>query len=69
MHLQPIYRMHSFITRNGNGRERSNAYINEGQIADAGADIFDRGLCQPSDNKMTSEQQNVIIEVIHRCFE
>ena len=68
MHLQPIYRMHGFITRDGNGRARSNAYINEGQIADVGADIFDRGLCLPSDNKMTPEQQVLIIEVIHRCF-
>lgn len=68
MHLQPIYRMHGFITRNGNGRARSNAYIDEGTVADVGMDIFNRGLCLPSDNKMTKEQQDAIIEVIHRCF-
>ena len=28
-----------------------------------------RGLCLPSDNKMTPEQQNVIIDIIHRCFQ
>ncbi len=69
MHMQPIYRMNPFITVNGNGRARSNAYIDEGAIADVGSDIFARGLCLPSDNKMTPEQQNVIIEVIRRCFE
>lgn len=68
MHLQPIYRMHSFITRNGNGRARSNAYIDEGSIADVGMDIFNRGLCLPSDNKMTLEQQDAIIKMIHGCF-
>ena len=36
--------------------------------ADVGADIFRRGLCLPSDNKMTEAQQDVIIEIIHRCF-
>ena len=69
MHMQPIYRMNSFITADGNGRARSNAYIDEGETLDVGADIFERGLCLPSDNKMTKEQQDVIIEVIHRCFE
>ena len=68
MHMQPIYRMHSFITANGNGRARSNAYIKENGMIDVGADIFERGLCLPSDNKMTVEQQNFIIEVIRMCF-
>lgn len=68
MHLQPIYRMNPFITRSGNGRAKSNAYINEKNLEDAGADIFERGLCLPSDNKMTEEQQNVIIDIIHKCF-
>ena len=67
MHLQPIYRMNPFFTAEGNGRGNSNAYI-AGSGADVGADIFRRGLCLPSDNKMTVEQQNRIIEIIHRCF-
>ena len=54
MHLQPIYRKNLFVTINGK---------------DAGADIFARGLCLPSDNKMTPEQQDVIIEIIKSCFE
>ena len=68
MHLQPIYRTNAFITKEGNGRGQSNAYI-EGTGIDVGADIFHRGLCLPSDNKMTAEQQDGIIEIIHRCFD
>lgn len=68
MHMQPIYRMNPFVTRNGNGRARSNAYIKEAGVVDVGADIFQRGLCLPSDNKMTKEEQDVVIEIIRRCF-
>ncbi|MBE5807534.1 MAG: aminotransferase DegT [Clostridiales bacterium] len=67
MHMQPIYRMNPFVTVEGNGRGRTNAYI-KGAGIDVGADIFRRGLCLPSDNKMTPEQQDVVIEVIRRCF-
>ena len=67
MHMQPIYRTNPFITVEGNGRGRTNAYI-KGSGIDVGADIFRRGLCLPSDNKMTPEQQDRIIEIIHRCF-
>lgn len=67
MHMQPMYRMHPFITREGDGRGRSNAYI-ESKGIDVGADIFARGLCLPSDIKMTPEQQGVIIEVVKNCF-
>ena len=68
MHMQPIYRMNPFITRNGSGRARTNAYI-AGGYEDIGMDIFNRGLCLPSDNKMTVEEQNIIIEIIRSCFE
>lgn len=68
MHMQPIYRLNPFIVRDGNGRARSNAYI-AGGVDDVGMDIFARGLCLPSDNKMTAEQQDRIIEVIRACFE
>lgn len=68
MHLQPIYRMNPFITSDGSGRGRTNAYIDTGKAADVGADLFHRGLCLPSDNKMTPEEQDVIIEIVKRCF-
>lgn len=57
MHLQPIYRNNPFITKKG-----------EDKTTDVGADIFNRGLCLPSDNKMTPEQQDIIIEIIKECF-
>ena len=68
IHLQPLYRSNPFITANGSGRDKRNAYSN-GNGMDAGADIFERGLCLPSDNKMTKEQQDVVMEIIHRCFQ
>lgn len=68
MHMQPMYRMHEFVTVNGSGRCRTNAYI-AGGVEDVGADIFQRGLCLPSDNKMTAQEQERIIEVIKACFE
>ena len=67
MHMQPIYRTNPFVTVEGNGRGRTNAYIS-GSGVDVGANIFRRGLCLPSDNKMTEEQQERIIDIIHRCF-
>lgn len=75
MHMQPIYRMNGFVTREGNGRAKTNAYISGGMLGkdgkplDIGMDIFERGLCLPSDNKMTPEEQNIVIEIIRKCFE
>lgn len=68
MHMQPMYRMNEFVTISGSGRAKTNAYI-DGDADDIGADIFNRGLCLPSDNKMTIEEQNKIIEVVKACFE
>lgn len=74
MHMQPIYRTNPFVTREGVGRARTNAYLagaavgQDGLPLDAGMDIFHRGLCLPSDNKMTVEQQDRVIEIIYRCF-
>lgn len=68
MHSQPIFRMNPFITKNGDGRAQTNAYINS-NFSIVGTDIFERGLCLPSDNKMTVEEQNTIINTIRACFE
>jgi hypothetical protein len=67
MHMQPIYRMSPFVTRKGNGRARTNAY-RDGGVADIGMDIFERGLCLPSDITMPEGAQDVIIEIIKSCF-
>ncbi|MCQ2516231.1 MAG: DegT/DnrJ/EryC1/StrS family aminotransferase [Saccharofermentans sp.] len=55
MHMQPIYCDKDFVT------------VEDG--IDVGADIFNRGVCLPSDNKMSIEHQDRIIEVIRKCFE
>ena len=67
MHLQPIFRMNDFITKSGSARAKTNAYI-AGSVEDTGLDIFNRGLCLPSDNKMTPAEQDQIIAIIHECF-
>ena len=54
MHMQPIYKDNIFVSAN-------ESPVNE--------DIFERGLCLPSDNKMTPEQQDVIIALVRACFE
>ena len=54
MHMQPIY--------------RDNPFVSVEQGIDVGADIFARGLCLPSDNKMTPDEQDVIIEMVKNCF-
>lgn len=67
--------MNGFVTREGNGRAKTNAYImggamgEDGKPLDVGMDIFQRGLCLPSDNKMTAEEQEIVIEIIRGCFE
>ena len=74
MHMQPLYRMNGFVTREGDGRAKTNAYMAggamgmDGRPLDVGMDIFHRGLCLPSDNKMTVEQQELIIEMVKSCF-
>lgn len=67
MHMQPVYRMHSFITKDGSA-EKAETFV-DGNCNYVGRDIFNRGFCLPSDNKMTAEQQDIIIEVIKSCFE
>ena len=56
MHLQPFFRNHAFVTAPGR------------EDADVSADVFARGLCLPSDNKMTAEEQDTIIRFVRGCF-
>jgi dTDP-4-amino-4,6-dideoxygalactose transaminase len=68
MHFQPIYRGNIFVTVDGISRGRTNAYIEEGAVIDNGKYLFKYGLCLPSDNKMKEEEQDRVIDIIHRCF-
>ncbi|MEE3427361.1 MAG: aminotransferase class I/II-fold pyridoxal phosphate-dependent enzyme [Ruminococcus sp.] len=54
MHLQPIFKENDFITAVDG--------------VDVGADIFERGVCLPSDIKMTDEQQLRVIDIVKSCF-
>lgn len=55
MHIQPVYAENPFVSREDD--------------SDVSADIFERGLCLPSDIKMTNAQQDRIIEIVKRCFD
>ena len=53
MHMQPVFEGMEFVSA-------AESAVNE--------DIFARGLCLPSDNKITEEEQTKVIELIRRCF-
>ncbi|MBR5285010.1 MAG: DegT/DnrJ/EryC1/StrS family aminotransferase [Clostridia bacterium] len=54
MHMQPVFAQNDFISA-------CEKPVDE--------DIFARGLCLPSDIKMTAEEQDYVIDVIKKCFE
>lgn len=71
MHLQPVYAEYDFFTRDG----LSTAKVNyDGGVGDynvpdsVGADIFNRGLCLPSDIKNTKEDMDKIIGIVREQF-
>ena len=49
MHMQPVFKNNDFITADGTA-------VNE--------DLFARGLCLPSDIKMTPDEQQKVIDLI-----
>ncbi len=67
MHLQPLYAGNVFVTKSGGGPEGACVHTGYG-CAGVSGDLFQRGVCLPSDNKMTREQQGLVMEVIRRCF-
>ena len=54
MHMQPVYKNSKFFS-----------HVEEECISQ---NLFERGICLPSDTKMTKEQQERVIEVIKGCF-
>lgn len=75
LHMQPLFRNNGFVTKDGDGRAKTDGYVQELHnlkeecFNDIGYDIFSRGLCLPSDNKMTAETQDKVIAIIRSCFE
>lgn len=53
MHLQPVFANRDFITAKGD---------------DVGSDLFSRGICLPSDVKMTEQEQLKVVEIVRSCF-
>ncbi len=68
IHMQPLYRNHAFVTVEGCRSRNQRFYMEKMEAADTGADIFHRGLCLPSDIKMTQEEQDEAVKVILACF-
>ena len=59
MHMQPIYRTNGFV----------NCCEENDRGMDVGMDLFMRGLCLPSDNKMRMNEVDRVVEIIRACFE
>ena len=55
MHVQPVFADCDFIPQNEDG-------------SSVGEDIFNRGLCLPSDIKNTAEDMELIIRTVRQCF-
>lgn len=68
MHMQPMYSSNSFVTKSGSGRGRSDAYKKNNEYIAVSTDLFNRGFCLPSDNKMSKKQQETVVEIVRRCF-
>ncbi len=56
MHMQPFYKAHDFITA-------------DGVDVPVGEDVFARGLCLPSDIKMTVAEQDCVMAVVQECLQ
>ena len=54
MHLQPVFKEYDFVTS-----------CESGSISE---DLFNRGICLPSDTKMAEEEQEKVISIINRLF-
>ena len=68
MHLQPMYRSHEFISVDGGRRGFDGCYSRMLERADESRDLFRRGICLPSDIRMTEEEQERVVEIIYACF-
>lgn len=71
MHLQPVYADCDFFTAEGLYTEQKDCSVGVGQIKQpvgVGEDIFNRGLCLPSDIKNTPEDMARIIEIVSSQF-
>ena len=71
MHLQPVYADYDFFTKEGLCTAEKDCNVGVGDITtpdSIGADIFNRGMCLPSDIKNTSEDMEKIIGIVRSFF-
>lgn len=61
MHLQPVFAEYDFVTDRG-------SKLDTGDMTSVSEDIFNRGLCLPSDIKNTEEDMEGIIKIVRNCF-
>ncbi|MDY3959384.1 DegT/DnrJ/EryC1/StrS family aminotransferase [Romboutsia timonensis] len=54
MHMQPVFKGYNFFSD-----------LDEGSVSE---DLFNRGVCLPSDTKMTDEDLNRVIDLVKCCF-
>ena len=54
MHMQPVFKDYKFFSD-----------LDEGSVSE---DLFNRGVCLPSDTKMTDEDLNRVIDLVKCCF-
>lgn len=54
MHMQPVFKAYDFIK------------VSDKPISE---ELFEKGVCLPSDTKMTNEEQEVVINIIKKLFE
>ncbi len=62
MHLQPVFESYDFVTDKG-------SKLDTGDMTSVAEDVFNRGLCLPSDIKNTQEDMALIIGIIRKLFE
>ncbi len=67
MHMQPLFQENGFVTCESGKQTEEDVY--NGSSSGVDADIFNRGLCMPSDIKMTAEEQDKVIEIVRSCFD
>ena len=53
MHMQPVFKENDFVK------------VKENAVSE---DLFERGVCLPSDTKMTVEEQDRVIEIIKNLW-
>ncbi|MCI8732653.1 MAG: hypothetical protein HFH57_16455 [Lachnospiraceae bacterium] len=70
MHMQPVFRSHEQITLDGGRRTYEQFYMDSFLIRGNESEaLFKRGVCLPSDVRMTEEEQERVMDVVWGGFD